>query len=86
MAVPKELRVKLLRACIVGGQDGAVGDIFAVSRVQAAILVGDGLATLVDGGRAPYSVTVETPEHGDPAPRKISSGPPQVAEKAAKRE
>jgi hypothetical protein len=77
----KTLRVKLIRDVIVGGQDGHVGDVFEVSRSDAALLVGDQLAVLVDGARANYSVTVETPEHGDPAPRRVSSAAPETADK-----
>jgi hypothetical protein len=79
MAIPRTLKVKILRACLIGTQNGAidanVGEVFEVSRVQAAGLVGDGLASLVEPGRTSYTVTVETPEHGDPVARKVS-GPP----------
>jgi hypothetical protein len=84
--LPRELKIKILRAVQIGNMDAMPGEIYSVSRVQAAVLVGDGFAILLDAKQS-YTVTVETPEHGDPAPRRIASAPPTVTEKAgAKRE
>jgi hypothetical protein len=78
MPRPDTLRIKIIKACIVEkNQDGYPGDVFDVSRMRAALLVGDGLAVLLEPGRANYSVTMEQPEHGDPVARKVSSGPPE---------
>lgn len=78
MPKPETLRIKIVRACIVGpGLDGNVGDVFDVSRMKAAVLVGDGLAVLLEPAKVNYAVTMETPEHGDPVARKVSSGPPE---------
>jgi hypothetical protein len=78
--VARELKIKIVRACIIDGQDAAPGEIWTVSRVNAATLVGDGQAVLLDA-KQNYSVTVEVPEHGDPRARRIST-PPVATEKA----
>jgi hypothetical protein len=69
------VKVKLTQPRIVGGHDGKPGDVFEVSRVDAAELVGNGGAVLVTPEREPYTVRVENPEHGDPAPRRIPPAP-----------
>jgi hypothetical protein len=69
------VRVKLTEPRVVAGHDGKPGDVFEVSRVDAAELVGNGGAVLVTPEREPYTVRIETPDHGDPAPRKIPPVP-----------
>lgn len=75
------VRVELLRPTLIvgidGRQEGETGDIFEVSRYQASMLVSDGAAREVNE-HARTAVTLITPEHGDPAPRRVSSGPPKV--------
>jgi hypothetical protein len=69
------VRVRLKEPRGVGGHDGKPGDIFEVSRVDALELVGNGGAEYVTPEPAPYTVRIENPEHGDPAPKKITPAP-----------
>jgi hypothetical protein len=79
---PITVKVELLRGTIIasveGRVEGQVGDVFELSRGQAAQLVGDGAAKYVEPNRAPTAVTTMEADHGDPMPRRVSSGPPRV--------
>lgn len=86
MPEPRMIRIKLLRDTLIAGQDGKAGEVWSVTRVDAATLVGEGAAFLVDGPSRNYAVTMEVAGHGDPAPSRVSAAPekekPEVERKA----
>jgi hypothetical protein len=79
------VKIELLRGTIIasaeGRVEGQIGDVFELSKQQAATLVFDGAAKYLEPHRAPTAVTTMEADHGDPMPRKISSGPPRVTAK-----
>lgn len=82
MLPSREVKIIILRGCLIGNQEASPGEVWSVSRMEAAMLCENNfLAKLVDAKAAPYTVTVETPQHGDPAPRRISGAAPVVTEK-----
>ncbi|MGH9685282.1 MAG: hypothetical protein ACRD4S_16930 [Candidatus Acidiferrales bacterium] len=76
MAVTATRKIKLTRAVIVKGHGHcSVGDIFEVPRHLAAVLIGQDCAIAADDEKSSYSVNIESPQHGDPAPRRTQAAP-----------